>query len=177
MFKHLKYILFYPKIGPDMYLTHWLLFFRPLRLWYQKRHLGFIGENAEVRPYATIIGPKNVHLGKNVVVFPFTIIGTLPDNPDSQIIFEDNVMIGPRSSIYSATHNFENPDLPILEQGYNVGKILIKKNTWIGANVVITPGVTIGEHCVIGANAVVTKDIPDFAIAGGIPAKVIRFLK
>ena len=54
------------------------------------------------------------------------------------------------------------------------GKVTIKKNAWIGMNVTICPGVTIGEYAVVAAGAVVTKDVPDYAVVGGVPAKVIR---
>ena len=53
-------------------------------------------------------------------------------------------------------------------------KVTVKKNAWIGMNVTICPGVTIGEYAVVAAGAVVTKDVPDYAVVGGVPAKVIR---
>ena len=56
------------------------------------------------------------------------------------------------------------------------GKVLIKKNAWIGMNATICPGVTVGEYAVVAAGAVVTKDVPDYAVVGGVPAKVIRYL-
>ena len=52
----------------------------------------------------------------------------------------------------------------------------VKKNAWLGLNVTICPGVTIGEYAVVGAGAVVTKDVPAYAVVGGVPAKVIRML-
>jgi acetyltransferase-like isoleucine patch superfamily enzyme len=58
---------------------------------------------------------------------------------------------------------------------YTYGKVLVKKNAWLGMNVTICPGVTIGEYAVVAAGAVVTKDVPDYAIVGGVPAKVIRY--
>ena len=51
----------------------------------------------------------------------------------------------------------------------------IGDDVWIGTNVIILPGVNIGSHCIIGAGAVVTKDVPDYAVVGGVPAKVIRY--
>ena len=55
-------------------------------------------------------------------------------------------------------------------------KVTVKKNAWIGMNVTICPGVTIGEYAVVAAGAVVTKDVPDYAVVGGVPAKVIKYL-
>ena len=59
---------------------------------------------------------------------------------------------------------------------YNYGKVTINKNAWLGMNVTVYPGVTIGEYAVVAAGAVVTKDVPDFAIVGGVPAKFIKIL-
>ena len=59
---------------------------------------------------------------------------------------------------------------------HTYGKMLVKKNAWLGMNVTICPGVTIGAYAVVAAGAVVTKDVPDYAVVGGVPAKVIRML-
>jgi acetyltransferase-like isoleucine patch superfamily enzyme len=74
-----------------------------------------------------------------------------------------------------ADHRFEDPELPITWQGMNPkGPITIGDNCWFGTNCVVTGGVTIGERTVVGANSVVTKDLPPRVIAAGAPAKVIR---
>jgi len=174
MFKHLKFILFYPKIGPDMYLTHWLLFFKTSRLWFQKRKIGQIGENSEIRPYCTIIGTKNVIIGNNVIIPNGTTLGSLPGNKDSIIYIEDDVLLGPNVAIYSSTHNFKDVNKPIKNQGYNVAITTLKSGCWIGINSVILPGVTIGKNSVVAANSVVNKDVPDFTVVGGCPAKIIK---
>lgn len=176
MISHLKFVLFYPKIGPDMYLTHWLLFFKPFRMWFQKRKIKTIGRDSEIRPFVTILGTDNVVIGERVIVPPYTLLSTLPSDPLSVITIEDDVLLGPNVSIYSSTHNFEDITKPIKDQGYNVKPVTLKTGCWIGINVVILPGVTIGRNAVVGANSVVTSSIPDFAIAVGAPAKVIRYL-
>jgi acetyltransferase-like isoleucine patch superfamily enzyme len=77
--------------------------------------------------------------------------------------------------ITDANHRFDDPSTPVPWQGFtSKGPTRVGDNVWCGANVVITGGVTIGERCVIGANSVVTQDIPPFSIAAGVPAKVIR---
>lgn len=174
MFKHLKFILFYPKIGPDMYLTHWLLFFKPFRIWFQKRKIGQIGSNSEIRPYCTIIGTRNVVIGNNVIIPTGTTLGNLPGDEKSIIYIEDDVLLGPNVSIYSSTHKFQNINIPIKNQGYLVAETRLKKGCWIGVNSVILPGVTIGQNSVVGANSVVNKDVPDYTVVGGIPAKIIK---
>ena len=79
---------------------------------------------------------------------------------------EDNVQIGSHCSIYSYSSIDEKK-----------GKVHIKKNAKVGSHSVIFPSITIGENAIVGAGAVVTKDIPDNAVAIGIPAKVIKYLK
>nr|WP_255325834.1 MULTISPECIES: DapH/DapD/GlmU-related protein [Veillonella] len=68
-----------------------------------------------------------------------------------------------------------NHDLNERHTKYVYGKVTIGKNAWIGMNVTICPGVTIGDYAVVGAGAVVTKDVPDYAVVAGVPAKIIKY--
>ena len=86
------------------------------------------------------------------------------------IEFEDGVMLAPGVRIATINH-----DMNDRHTKYTYGKVLIKKNAWIGMGATICPGVTVGEYAVVAAGAVVTKDVPDYAVVGGVPAKVIRF--
>jgi acetyltransferase-like isoleucine patch superfamily enzyme len=80
--------------------------------------------------------------------------------------------------VTDASHRYDDPDLPVPWQGFTTkGPTRIGDNTWCGVNVVVTSGVTIGQRCVIGANSVVTSDIPPFSVAAGTPARVIREIK
>jgi len=81
--------------------------------------------------------------------------------------------MGPDVKIYSRNHQYDRLDIPIQQQGKNYYKTTIANDVWIGANVIITAGCTIGNHVIIAAGAVVTKDVPDYAIVGGVPAKTI----
>lgn len=83
------------------------------------------------------------------------------------------VRIGPRVNIMTNNHVFEDLSLPIMEQGDVSGEIIIENNVWIGASVTILPRVKIGTGAVIGAGAVVTKDVVPYSIVAGVPAKVI----
>ncbi len=88
------------------------------------------------------------------------------------------VNIGEELRIITRNHRFDRTDIPMQEQGYSEEKeVVIGDDVWIGHRVMILPGVHIGNGCVIGAGAVVTRDIPDYAVAGGVPAKVIRSRK
>jgi acetyltransferase-like isoleucine patch superfamily enzyme len=77
--------------------------------------------------------------------------------------------------VSDGSHRFDDPDKPVPWQGFTTkGPTRVGDNVWCGANVVITSGVTVGERCVIGANSVVTADLPPHSIAAGAPARVIR---
>ena len=89
----------------------------------------------------------------------------------------NNVMMGPNVTILTHTHNIERTDIPMGQQGMRVAEVVIGNDVWIGMRVVIMPGVKIGNGAVIGAGAVVTKDVPDFAVVGGVPAKIIKYRK
>lgn len=69
-----------------------------------------------------------------------------------------------------------NHDMNERHTTYTYGKVTVGKNAWIGMNVTICPGVTIGKYAVVGAGAVATKDVPDCAVVGGVSAKVIKYL-
>jgi len=87
----------------------------------------------------------------------------------------DHCMFANGCFVTDGDHRFDDPVKPVPWQGFtSKGPTRIGDNVWCGANVVITSGVTVGERCVIGANSVVTRDLPAFSIAAGAPAKVLR---
>lgn len=127
-----------------------------------------IGEGCYIEPpfYANW-GGKHCHFGKNVYAnFHLTCVD------DTHIYVGDNTMFGPNVTVATAGH----PILPELrEQGYQYNApVHIGKNCWIGAGAVILPGITIGDHVVVGAGSVVTKDLPSRVVAVGNPCKVLR---
>ncbi len=86
-----------------------------------------------------------------------------------------NVMMGPQVLIYTQNHNHERTDIPMILQGYeNEKMVCIGDDVWIGSRATILPGVTIGKGTIIGASAVVTKDVPDYSVVAGNPAKVVK---
>ncbi len=87
----------------------------------------------------------------------------------------EHCMLANGCFVSDANHRFDDPEKPITWQGFqSKGPTRIGDNCWLGANVVVTSGVSIGERCVIGANSVVTHDIEPFSIAAGLPARVIK---
>jgi len=108
---------------------------------------------------------KHITIGKNVFInFDCTFLAL------GGITIEDDVLIGPKVSLITENH----PLHPEERKGLIGKSIHIKRNAWIGANATILPGITIGENAVVAAGAVVSKDVPDNTIVGGIPAKFIK---
>lgn len=127
-----------------------------------------VGKNCYIEPpLHSNWGGKHIHLGNNVY---FNFNATLVD--DTHIYIGDCTMLGPNVVIATAGH----PILPELREKalqYNL-PVHIGKNCWLGAGVIVLPGVTIGDNTVIGAGSVVTKDIPANVVAVGNPCKVLR---
>lgn len=94
---------------------------------------------------------------------------------ESNIEIGDDVLIGPDVVMMTSSHQFERVDIPISHQGMINKKITIGNDVWIGTRVVILPGVKINDQAIIGANTVVTKDVPARAIFAGSPGKLIRY--
>lgn len=127
-----------------------------------------IGEGCYVEPpLHTNFGGHHVHFGKNVYAnFNLTLVD------DTHIYVGDYTMFGPNVTVATAGH----PILPELRQKglqYNF-PVHIGKNCWLGAGVVVLPGVTIGDNVVVGAGSIVTKDIPSGVVAVGNPCRVLR---
>ncbi|MCH4009686.1 sugar O-acetyltransferase [Companilactobacillus sp.] len=124
-----------------------------------------IDDSVEIRlPFQTDFG-ANLHIGKNVYInngSMFTDMGG--------IYLDDNVLIGPNVTIASVNHHIE----PDQRRNLVLKPVHIGKNAWLGAGVIVTPGVTIGENAVVGAGAVVTKDVEKNTIVAGVPAKQIK---
>ena len=92
-----------------------------------------------------------------------------------KIIIGNYVMMGPECVIYTSSHAHDRIDIPMQQQGSEKPKdVIIGDDVWIGRRVSIMPGVTIGKGCIIGTGAVVTKSVPDYSVAVGVPARVIK---
>jgi maltose O-acetyltransferase len=90
----------------------------------------------------------------------------------------DDVMIGPDVQMYTRNHRHDRIDVPMNQQGYEeYRKIVIERDVWIGARVIILPGVRIGEGSIVGAGSVVSRDVPPYAIVAGNPSRVVRMRK
>lgn len=140
---------------------------RRLRAWCARQMLEKCGKDVNVERLAAF--GRGVTLGDHSGIGISASIG-------AQTHIGNDVMMGPECVIYTVMHRFDRTDIPMREQGYTpVQPVNIGNDVWIGSRVTIMPGVTIGDGCVIGAGAVVTHDLPPYAVAAGVPAKVIKY--
>jgi len=163
-FYFLIYLLFF-KNTPEDYRPY-CLFFPKIRQWLVSHYLITCGKNLRVK--------KGAEISPNSQVGNFSELGTNAII-QANVTLGNHVIMGPEVKIYSRNHKFDRLDPPIQQQGKNYHKTTIGNDVWLGANVIITAGCTIGNHVIIAAGAVVTNDIPDYAIVGGVPAKIIKF--
>lgn len=109
-------------------------------------------------------------IGNNVLIGAYTSIGC-----SNEVIIEDNVLFAPHVHVTDRNHAFEDISRPInIQPAISPGPVFIGAETWLGYGVQVMPNVHIGKHCVIAAGSIVTKDIPDYCVAAGIPAKIIK---
>lgn len=133
-----------------------------------------------VYPRGWMCHPQGDHIeqtfeSKLVIGNRVTASSALQVNAFKEIVIEDDVMMASNVFICDGLHGYERADKPYRYQGIsNIAPIYIRKAAWIGQNVVILPGVEIGEYSIIGANSVVTRSIPPRSIAVGSPARVIK---
>lgn len=160
------------------------------------------GENLYIGKACKIVNAKEMEFGKNVSIMPYTMLlchdrGHLKVGEGAEIgmysrvaaqgevVIGKNVFSGPHIFIADYNHEYRDIEKPIKNQGnlvkpsahFKHGGVSIGDDTWIGTNVVIAGTIEIGKHCVIGANSVVTHDVPDYSIVAGCPARIIKKIK
>jgi acetyltransferase-like isoleucine patch superfamily enzyme len=109
----------------------------------------------------------------DVIIGNYTRIG-LHNTIIGPVTIGHHVNLAQGITVTALNHKFENPDIRIDEQGISTKPVIIGNDIWVGTNAVILPGVTIGDHSVIAAGAIVTKDVPPHSLVAGVPAKVIK---
>lgn len=169
------------------------------RVWFhffQTRYLGGCGSKTHVFAPFRIDGADNIRIGNNTVIQAYSWLYCLPIEGQeakltigsdcvfgynnhitsvSNVHIEDKVLTANNVYISDNVHSYENIDIPIIDQPVRFKRATrICFGTWIGENVSII-GVTIGKNCVIGSNSVVTRDIPDYSVAVGAPAEIIKY--
>ena len=125
-----------------------------------------VGKNTKIDKGAFF--SMNVTLGNNSQIGPFCEIR-------GGVTIGDNVMMAPEVVFYTSNHCHQSTEVPMLQQGYTpIKPIYVEDDVWIGRRVIVLPGVTIGKGSIIGAGAVVAKDIPPYSVAVGNPAVVVK---
>lgn len=145
-------------------------------------------------------GEQRIAIGDHVFIGPGSWLQTLPDGENPSIAvsigkgtsiagacvisavrsvqLEENVLLARNVYISDHIHKYTDTETPVMAQGFEkIQPVLIKRGAWLGQNVVVCPGVTIGTGAVIGANSVVVQDIPDFSVAVGAPARVVKTIQ
>lgn len=155
------------------------------------------GASSCIEPSAKLITPGLISVGSNVNICEHAWLNAKDDRGDGkptltigdgtyigrfvhinawrQVVIENNVLIADRVFISDADHNYENIDVPIRLQGdVFKGPVKLMEGCWLGIGTVILPGVIVGRNSVVAANSVVNRDVPDYTIVAGIPAKIIK---
>ncbi|MDD4950726.1 acyltransferase [Sulfuricurvum sp.] len=167
-------------------------------LLYKPYGIKFFGEGSTILFPRKLLNIKHIEIGNNVFIhkhanlFPitsdhgnnFSPIVKIGHNvyigqyfhmhAMSKVVIEDGCVISDNVYISGASHGFDPNGGHIMKQPLNFADVEIKMNTFIGRNVFISQGVTLGMHCVVGANSVVTKSFPDYSMIAGSPAKLIK---
>ena len=130
------------------------------------------GHNVNVKRGAFIGSGKNIEIGDNSDIGVNAYIAGVSDL--GELIIGNNVMMAPNVVILTLGHKYDRIDIPMNQQGYFGSSVKIEDDVWIGYGAMIMPGVRVGKGAVVGAGAVVTKDVPQFAVVGGVPARIIR---
>lgn len=166
------------RIGPDVPTTHWRLYYPTTMRNLCRARFAHFGEGAEFRPGAYAIACAGISIGSRVVIRPTTMLFADPRTEEATITIEDDVMLGSGVHIYVGNHIFENPLIPIIDQGHSPSDpVVLQRGCWVGANAVILPGVNIiGRNAVVGAGAIVTHDVPPGTVVAGSPARIVKQL-
>lgn len=182
--------MLFKKIYSRIKYLPWII----LALYYKCNYGSFSIKSRIIKPLR-VDGKKNIYIMDNVIVQSYTWLASLPLTGDrsqlrigrgcvighfnhifatKSIIFHKNVLTADKVYISDNLHGYEDVETPIKDQPIVQNRTVeIGEGSWLGENVCVL-GAHIGKHCIIGANSVVTKDIPDFCIAVGAPARVVK---
>lgn len=165
---------------------------RLIRRYYYRSRLNKSGSRLSIGRFVEFSSPQNISFGDEIYIVDGAVLraddGTIITGDKfavngnariiadcgGKIIIGNSVMIGPNTVIRASNHQFKDVSEDIWLQGQTGGVIIIGDDVWVAANVVILPGVKVGSHSVIAAGAVVTKDVPEYSVVAGVPAKLIQ---
>ncbi|MBA4322495.1 MAG: acetyltransferase [Odoribacter sp.] len=129
-----------------------------------------MGKGSNISDAVTIANPSNVSIGERSSIHEYSYFAG-----KGEVIIGDYVAIANNCTIISETHNFTDRSIPVKLQGLSPQPVIIGDDVWIGSHVTILGNVRIGKGAIIGAGSVVTRDIPEYAVAVGVPCNVIKY--
>ena len=169
-----------------------------LRLYgfYVRSRVRAFGSASSIHPPCTLYKPDLISIGQRTIIRehawlnagrgrgtePVLWIGSgcyigrfVQINAANKVVLEDKVLVADKVYISDVDHNFSDPLTAVIDQGViSKGNVVLREGCWIGTGAVILSGVTIGKNAIVGANSIVNKDVPDYAVVAGSPAKIVR---
>ena len=167
------------------FIARWSYYHIAIHLPVSYDHGGRIGQQLRAicaKRFCPYIG-KEVNIEKGAMITSLTEVGDhsgvgINAKLHGKVVIGKDVMMGPDVVIHTRNHAFTSTDTPMRKQGFDAEKtVFIGDDVWIGERVIILPGIHVGTGSILGAGAVVTKDVPDYAIVGGNPAHVLKYRK
>lgn len=152
------YIYFYKK-RLKLRALFWKIFFKHL------------GTNVQIGSSCKFVNPGRITIGNNVLINHHVEM----EATGGGITLGNFILIGMHAKFINANHAFDDWRKPMSVQGIVPSKIILEDDIWIGMHAIILPDVTVGRGAIVAAGAVVTKDVPPYAIVGGVPAKIIKY--
>ena len=137
---------------------------------YRERKKAQIGPNAGISPLSCFINGERITIGARTTIGPNVTL--MAGGSSGRISIGDDCLFGPNILVTSANYDIKAPP-PLNSTPMNEADITIGNDVWVAAGVVILAGTTVGDHAVLAANTVITKDVPEWAIVGGVPGRVI----
>jgi acetyltransferase-like isoleucine patch superfamily enzyme len=135
-----------------------------------RRRLAHVGRDSFIERSMSFRNPQNIHIGERVIFGPYDMLWA---SDHAQLVIEDEVLFAPHVKIFTSNHGVSDLQIPINDQPEVERNVRICRGAWLGTNVVILSGVTVGEGAVVAAGAVVNRDVVPFDIVGGVPARRI----
>jgi acetyltransferase-like isoleucine patch superfamily enzyme len=135
-----------------------------------KRHLAALGARSYLNKRVSFRSPENISIGSDASIGPDSRLWA---SPGAKLCIGDKALFGPNVLILTSNHGVSERDVAMIDQPWIEREVHIGADVWIGANAVVLPGVTIGDHSIIAAGAIVTKDVAPYSVVGGVPARVI----
>jgi acetyltransferase-like isoleucine patch superfamily enzyme len=136
-----------------------------------KKSLKSCGSNFSIGVFSRIQQPQAIIVGDNVSFNDGAWIAA--NDNGGEVSIGNNTIVGPRVILHSGNHVYKDKSIPVWKQGYQFKPIVIKEDVWLGSNVTVLQGVTIRKGAIVAAGSIVTKDVDEFAVVAGVPAKKI----